>query len=124
MRTCTYCQKPLFGRADKRYCDIHCKSADHYESRRKTDTFFFKVDRQLKVNRKVLKKYNSKGKTTIRKSTLIEKGFNGNFFTHFWRNSKGKLYLFCYEFGFRAIEQKGVQKYLLVQWQDYMDTQE
>jgi len=31
---------------------------------------------------------------------LIDQGFNPKFFTHYWKNNKGDVYLFCYEYGF------------------------
>ena len=74
----------------------------------------------MKTNRKILKKYNQSGYTTLRKSELTQKGFNPKFFTHYWKNTKGQVYWFCYDFGFLAIEKEGKQKYLIVQWQDYM----
>jgi len=120
MNRCLYCKKGISGRPDKKYCDHHCKSAFQYQTRKEEDAFFFKVDRILKTNRKILKKYNSKGKTILRQSTLIDKGFQPNYFTHYWRNSKGDPYIFCYDFGFRAIQQKGIDKFLLIQWQEYM----
>ena len=34
--------------------------------------------------------------------------------------NKNQVYLFCYDYGFLVINQKGPQKYLLVEWQEYM----
>ena len=119
-RTCPVCEKVFKGRTDKKFCSDKCKSIDHYEKRRKEEAFFFQVDRQLKINRKILKKYNLSGYATIRKSVLIEKGFNPKFFTHYWKNKKGEVYLFVYEFGFLSLTKNGKRKYLLVKWQDYM----
>jgi hypothetical protein len=60
------------------------------------------------------------GKSMLRKNVLEEEGFDPNFFTHFWKNSKGEVYLFCYEFGFMALKDNNKDKYLLVMWQNYM----
>tara|TARA_R110002049_G_C9030223_1_gene551978 strand:- start:95 stop:346 length:252 start_codon:yes stop_codon:yes gene_type:complete len=79
------------------------------------------VDRQLKINRKLLKKYNRSGYTTIRRSELMAEGFDPKFFTHYWKNQKGDVYLFVYEYGFLKLEDKGKEKYVLVLWQDYME---
>ena len=120
MKKCPVCSSEIKGRAGKIYCSIKCKSIDQYEKRLVDDAFFIQVDKQLKVNRKVLKKYNRSGFTTLRKDELINEGFNPNFFTHYWKNSKGEVYLFCYDYGFLEIEQKGLKKYLLIEWQSYM----
>jgi hypothetical protein len=47
-------------------------------------------------------------------------GFDSRFFTHYWKNKKGEVYLFVYEFGFLKINENQKEKYLLIQWQDYM----
>lgn len=116
------------GRSDKVFCSTKCKSIDQYEKRQKNEQFFLKVERQLRVNRKILKRYNKSGFTTIRCSELIKEGFNPKFFTHYWKNQKGDVYLFVFEYGFLK-QLKNLpnqqastnEKYLLVTWQSYME---
>ena len=120
-RTCLHCKKELQGRSDKKYCDAHCKSSYQYEeSKKKAPRFYNKVDNQLKLNRKILKAYNKAGKATIRSKILLDDGFNPNFFTHYWKNHKGRVYFFVYEYGFLRHVENGKEKYVLVIWQDYM----
>lgn len=121
MRTCPVCGTLVKGRSDKKFCSKKCKSIEQYESRQKTEVFYLQVDRQLKVNRRILKKYNKSGYTVIRKSKLIEEGFNPKYFTHYWKNKKGEAYLFVYEYGFLKKNDNGKEKYILVTWQDYMN---
>jgi len=120
MKICPVCGNSVKGRKDKIYCSEYCKSAAQYENRLINEIFFFKVDKQLKTNRKILKTHNKDGYTTLRKTVLLSKGFNPNYFTHLWKNPKGQTYCFCYEFGF--LELIGQDKYLIVKWQDYMET--
>lgn len=120
-KECEVCQVEIKGRPDQKYCSTKCKSAAQYERRLACDQFFFIVDKQLKTNRKLLKKYNQSGHTTLRKEVLLREGFNPKFFTHYWKNPKGQVYLFCYEFGFLEINKDGKDKYLLVEWQNYMN---
>ncbi len=118
---CLYCNNELTGRTDKKYCNLHCKSAYQYErSRQEPDRFYNKVDNQLRLNRKILKQFNKGGKVTVRSEKLIELGFNPKFFTHFWKNQKGEVYLFVYEYGFLKKNESGKEKYVLVTWQNYM----
>jgi len=120
-KTCVACGKELKGRSDKRFCDLHCKSTYHYrKSQEEEPRFFNKVDNQLKTNRKILKQYNKAGKATVRSSLIIDEGFNPNFFTHYWKNNKGDVYLFVYEYGFLKKVEHGVDKFILIKWQDYM----
>jgi len=120
-KTCLYCKKELMGRTDKKFCDPQCKSAYQYkQAKEQPERFYNKVDNQLKLNRKILKEYNKGGKATVRSSILISEGFNPNFFTHYWKNKKGDVYLFVYEFGFLKKSEHNLNKFVLVKWQDYM----
>ena len=121
MKTCLNCKKELFGRLDKKYCDVHCKSAYHYlKSRVEQPNFYQQVDHRLKQNRRLLKIFNKSGKSTIREEKLLAEGFNPKFFTHYWKNRNGDVYLFCYEFGFLKRKESAGYKYVLVEWQEYM----
>lgn len=121
-KKCLACDRNLQGRSDKIFCDAHCKSSYHYKkSLEDAPKFYNRVDNQLKQNRRILKNFNKAGKAFVRANKLIELGFNSNFFTHYWKNKKGDVYLFVYEFGFLKKEEHGVKKYVLVQWQSYMN---
>jgi len=121
-RKCLACNSNLQGRSDKVYCDAHCKSSYHYKkSIEETPKFYTQVDKQLKLNRKILKTFNKAGKATVRSGKLIELGFNPKFFTHYWKNTKGDVYLFVYEYGFLKRLERNAEKYVLIQWQKYMN---
>lgn len=94
---------------------------NYRQAKEQPERFYNKVDNQLKFNRKILKEYNKGGKVTLRAAMLIEQGFNPNFFTHFWKNNKGDVYLFVYEFGFLKRREGNKEKYVLIKWQDYME---
>tara|TARA_R110002050_G_scaffold263772_1_gene404411 strand:+ start:7454 stop:7768 length:315 start_codon:yes stop_codon:yes gene_type:complete len=101
MKTCPNCNEQVKGRTDKKFCSSYCKSVYHYQiSLEKKESLFASIDKQLKLNRRLLKWYNKAGKVTIKKEKLLEAGFNPNFFTNYWKNQKGDVYLFCYEYGF------------------------
>lgn len=56
---CLYCKTEIVGRTDKKYCNLHCKSAYQYQqSKERPERFYNRVDNQLKLNRKILKEYN------------------------------------------------------------------
>ena len=118
---CLFCSQPMNGRIDKVFCNPNCKSSYHYKkSKEKGASLYNQIDHQLKTNRRILKNYNKAGKATIRKEALTDLGFNPKHFTHYWKNQKGDVYLFCYEFGFLEKVENNKSKYILVQWQDYM----
>lgn len=120
MQLCLVCEAKITGRADKKFCSIKCKSAYQYQQRKFEDDLFFKIDKQLKTNRRILKAYNKSGLSTVRKEKLISEGVDPRCFTHYWKNHKGDVYLFCYEYGFLELKANAKHKYLLVVWQDYM----
>jgi hypothetical protein len=120
-KQCLYCGKELKGRTDKKFCDPQCKSGYQYQKEKQNpERFYNKVDNQLKLNRKILKEFNKGGKVTVRAEVLNELGFNPKFFTHYWKNTKGGVYLFVFEYGFLKKIEFGKDKYVLVKWQDYM----
>lgn len=120
-KMCLSCGVFLQGRSDKKFCDPHCKSAYHYKkSQEQQPKFYNQVDKQLKLNRKLLKTYNKSGKAEIRAQLLFEKGFNPNFFTHYWESARGYKYRFVFEFGFLKHISNGKEKFVLIVWQEYM----
>jgi hypothetical protein len=121
-KECSQCGQELSGRTDKKYCDQYCKSAHQYEKSKEGPLRFYnKVDNQLKLNRKILKLYNRAGKAVVRSQILLDLDFDPKFFTHYWKNGKGEVYLFVYEYGFLGKRENGKEKYILVTWQDYME---
>ena len=110
------------GRADKKFCRDICRMAYNHQLREEsTPAIYHKIKKQLNLNRKVLKQFNKGAKVTVRKDLLKSHGFDQRFFTHYWKNSKGDVYLFVFEFGFLSIKERNNNKYLLVTWQDYMN---
>jgi len=86
MNICPHCNSEIIGRSDKKYCSVHCKSAYQYKKRKEEEVLYYKIDKQLKINRKLLKAYNKSGLSTVRKEKLKSEGFNSNYFTHYWKN--------------------------------------
>lgn len=120
-KKCLICGEVFEGRIDKVFCTSYCRSANQYQiNKNKEESLFKTIDKQLKLNRRILAKYNKAGKATIRKGTLIDEGFDPKYFTNYWKNSKSDVYLFCYEYGFLARKENDKQKYILVKWQEYM----
>ena len=119
---CLNCGEEIVGRKGKKYCGEYCKSNFHYEKNKgKGESLFKSIDKQLKLNRKILSVYNKAGKSTVRAEVLLKAGFNPGYFTNYWKNNKGDVYLFAYEFGFLKRKERGGVKYVLVTWQKYME---
>lgn len=115
---CLDCKEPLNGRVDQKFCSPYCKSSYHYKiNKEREGNHFKKIDHALKLNRRILKKYNQSGQSQIKKELLLKEGFDFKYFTHYWKAKNGNVYFFCYEYGYRDLKDG---KYMLIQWQDYM----
>ena len=122
-KVCPECGKAVHGRLDKRFCSSECKSAYHYRDgkEQREASLYTKVSQILRANRRVMSQYNKAGLATVEKEKMMADGFNPRYFTHYWRNRKGEVYWFCYEYGFREVVNNRKAKYLLVIWQNYME---
>ena len=120
MKICPVCGEIIKGRIDKIFCSAKCKNIAQYEKRIINEQFYLSVDKQLKTNRRILKEFNKAGKATVRKDVIIDAGFNPKYFTHYWKAKNGNVYIFCYDYGFMRKTENSKEKYVLVQWQDYM----
>lgn len=103
-RQCLECGEALIGRSDKKFCSDQCRT--HYNNRIKQDTnsLVKKIDHTLKKNRRILIQLNPTGKSKIHKKTLMELGFNFNYFTNTYRTKSGNVYYFCYEHGYLPLD--------------------
>ena len=118
---CENCGKTIEGRSDKKFCDKYCKSQFHYlKQKEDVSNIYYKIDKQIKLNRKILKAFNRSGKSVVRKTVLVKEGFNPNYFTHYWKNNKGDVYLFVYDYGFLKTVENQIEKYVLIMHQNYM----
>lgn len=120
-KKCPNCDAYIEGRKDKKFCNAYCKSNFHYETNKdKLPSLYLKIDKQLKLNRRILKEFNKSGKSYVYEQDMIDRGFDKKYFTHYWKNFNEEIYLFCYEYGFLSKLEKGKKKMVLVTWQKYM----
>ncbi len=117
---CLNCQKKLTGRRDKKFCDNQCKA--EYHNRNKTIGELYISDTQSKTrhNRRILRTLSPEGKSTVRKEVLDQMGYDYRYFSGIFK-TKTNLYYLVYDYAFSPIFEKGVEKALIVQRQDYMD---
>ena len=98
-KKCLQCGEKLIGRNDKKFCDAQCRSQYHnieLESERK---LYQGINAILKKNHQLLTKFNTEGKTKIRKSRLLEHGFQFDYHTQILPTTNDKTYYFCYNQG-------------------------
>lgn len=122
---CMFCEKPLTGRWDKKFCDAQCRSNYHNQFKRKNERVIAAVNRQIRKNRAILLKLCPDGKATVRKERLLDMGFSFQYFSSVHKEGDATYY-FSYEYGYAPIMQRShadgtmVAKVLIIQCQDHM----
>jgi hypothetical protein len=111
-RTCLYCQSPIKGRADKKFCDADCRGAYHNHKKFRDSQLIKKVNLQLLENYRVLKeclvvKIGTVSETTVAKQLLKDRGFDPDYHTS-RKILSGRVYYFTYDIGYTVINAKEV----------------
>jgi hypothetical protein len=104
-KVCLFCETPLKGRIDKKFCDDQCRTA--YNNRIKSDDNFMRnINNILRKNRLILKELvpPQEGKLKVSAQKLMDKGFNFHYHTHLYTTKTGNVYHFCYEYGYLTLE--------------------
>jgi hypothetical protein len=114
-RKCMECGESLRGRADQKFCSDACRNAYNNKKLGEPTNYIRKINRILKKNHSILKELNPDDKTTTYKGMLQKQGFNFGYFTHIYKTKTGRVYYFCYDQGFSALENS---KFMLVRKED------
>jgi hypothetical protein len=107
IRKCAHCDKVLKGRIDKKFCDDGCRNNFNNAQNSSATNYVRNVINALRKNRRLLEaSIEAAGKETskISKSKLLQQGFDFNFYTNTYTTKAGGVYIFCFEYGYMAIE--------------------
>lgn len=102
-RLCLDCGNPVKGRADKKFCDDLCRNNYNNHIKAEDNAIVKVVNLILKRNRSILSNFNPDGKAKVRRSRLLNTGFNLDYHTGIHQTQSGNTYIFCYEYGYLAI---------------------
>ncbi len=109
-QTCLHCQHPVKGRVDKKFCNDHCRNAYHNLLNSPVNNLVRNINHCLQKNRRILadliQSTRSQGK--IPAEYLQNRGFSFQYFTHTLTDSSGHQFFFCYNYGYRRIDQDTV----------------
>ncbi|MBI9036140.1 MAG: hypothetical protein JEZ03_16895 [Bacteroidales bacterium] len=117
-KLCLYCQSVLHGRMDKKFCDANCRSLYHNSNLNRDQADIKRINSILRRNRSLLKFFSPRGKTTIRRHIIADKGFNFKYFTHVFTSRNQMTYYICYDYGYAYLDGN---KMLIVHQQTYME---
>ena len=106
IKTCQLCERPLKGRSDKKFCDDYCRAAYNNELKSATNNYIRNVNNALGKNRRILENLLPEGEQMAKtnQDKLLSLGFQFRYITHTYTNQKGKLYHFCYDYGYLPLE--------------------
>mgnify|MGYP006048760859 FL=1 len=105
-KTCLLCEKPLKGRSDKKFCDDYCRAAYNNDLKSASNNYIRNVNNALGKNRRILESLLPEGEQMAKanQDKLLRLGFQFKYITHTYKNQKGNVYHFCYEYGYLPLE--------------------
>ncbi|OQP52532.1 hypothetical protein A4H97_24705 [Niastella yeongjuensis] len=111
-RICLACESPIVGRIDKKFCDDSCRN--HYNNQMNDNyasAHVRNVNNILRRNRRILEELLAplkQKKVVIARQRLVEAGFHFGYITEHHQPNKKSHYYYCYEYGYRSIDQEKV----------------
>ena len=99
-KVCLECEEKIVGRADKKFCNDHCRNA--YNNRRNKDSknLIRNINNRLRRNYRILEGINPGKKTKTTRSRLIDRGFDFEYITQQYTTQSGTVYYFVYDLGY------------------------
>ncbi len=118
-KTCLDCGEPIIGRADKKFCSDQCRNSYHNHANSDANNYVRNVNNTLRKNRRVLEGLmpEDKDTTKVKRDKLLGKGFNFSYYTNTYTTQKGKVYHYCYDYGYLELEN---DFYALVRRKEYV----
>lgn len=105
LKNCLACDKPLHGRADKKFCNDYCRNTYNNSLKGMNHTAVKNINNVLTKNRKILESVLGVEKTAkTNKEKLLHQGFNFKYITHTYTTRNGDTYCYCYEMGYLPLE--------------------
>lgn len=105
IKHCLACDKPLHGRADKKFCNDYCRNAYNNSLKTVNSSAVRSINTVLTRNRKILEAFLGQEKTLkASKEKLLQQGFNFKYITHTYTTKNGDTYCFCYDMGYLPLE--------------------
>lgn len=109
-RQCVICNKQLFGRSDKRFCDIKCKNYYHSEVRKSVKTISSETIKIITKNAVILEGIMGEKQNAclIDQLALERLGFRFGYVTDA-EQKFGMIYYCVFGFNYRFIKQKRIE---------------
>jgi hypothetical protein len=106
IKNCLFCDKPVKGRSDKKFCDDYCRAAYNNALKSIANSEMRNVNSTLGKNRRILESLLPENVTTTKttQEKLLQKGFQFKYITHLSVNAQGNTIYYCYDYGYLPLE--------------------
>lgn len=103
---CLKCGKTIRGRVDKKFCDDYCRNVYNNHIKADSNLYVRNINLILRKNRRILESLLPENRHDIKvtRDKLIFLGFCFDYYTNSHKNFKGENSFFCYDYGFRQLE--------------------
>jgi hypothetical protein len=110
-KNCLACDKPIKGRTDKKFCDDSCRNNYNNRMNSYSSPLVRNINNILRRNRRILEDLLApleKKVLVIERQKLLQRGFQFDYMTEHYHPDKKEHYYYCYEYGYRSIDQEKV----------------
>lgn len=101
---CPECDQLFYGRRDKKFCDDYCRNSYNNKLNSDSSNYIRNVNNTLRRNRRILESLFDKKIERASWQTLAQLGFNFSYCTHIKPADDGKIYSYCYDYGYLLYE--------------------
>ena len=106
-RKCLECGTDIYGRVDKKFCSDQCRNTFNNRTQAIQNKYIRKVNYILRKNRRIMEDLISnteKNVKRVKRTDLLDKGFNFDYYTNIYSTKANKYYYFSYEYGYNVLE--------------------
>ncbi|MCK5847424.1 MAG: hypothetical protein KAG84_08290 [Bacteroidales bacterium] len=106
-RKCLECGTEIYGRIDKKFCSDQCRNTFNNRMQAHQNKYIRKVNYILRKNRRIMEAIitnTDKNVKRVKRSTMLDKGFNFDYYTNIYSTKNNKYYYFSYEYGYNVLE--------------------
>jgi hypothetical protein len=110
-KNCQACDRPIKGRTDKKFCDDSCRNNYNNRMNSYSSPLVRTINNILRRNRRILEYLLDpleKKVLVIERQKLVDRGFHFEYMTEHYHPDKKEHYNYCYEYGYRSIDQEKV----------------
>lgn len=109
-KKCKMCPTEFWGRSDKLFCSVKCKSSYHEKLAKVNNVATRKIDTILHRNREILLEITGKNLTykKVHREILDAKKFNWHYITSYHLNVQNKMVHYVYDFSWMLFSDKEV----------------